>query len=283
MDVQLEKQIRDYFETDFEKELFDAVIKNLNSPNKLSFNNFSYSLRELIRNYLSRIAPDDEIKNSCWYEEVKNDKGNVIITRKQRMGFAVHKWLSPEFVKDELCMDTTDAIKNLLKDIDELNKYTHISEETFGIEDAVKTMESFDVLNDLLEFFMHIKECRTTVVNHIIKYIENELSNQFSIETFNEIDILSTHSKIDGYEIQKYTFDNYYDYGDLEELKFVVEGEVTAILQYGSDFDVKRDDGYEAKMNFPFKANMKAFLKCRSGKIEYSEPEIKIDNNAFFE
>ncbi len=52
------------FETDF----LDASVAYMqNSKDKLAFNSFAYSMRELIRNILERLAPDANIKRCSWY------------------------------------------------------------------------------------------------------------------------------------------------------------------------------------------------------------------------
>ncbi|MBK8625434.1 MAG: hypothetical protein IPN86_07690 [Saprospiraceae bacterium] len=46
-------------------QLFDAAIDNLNaSENKLCYNNFAYSMRELSRHILKDLSPDDKVLNS---------------------------------------------------------------------------------------------------------------------------------------------------------------------------------------------------------------------------
>lgn len=53
--IEIEKRLSG----DFEHDLFDAALYNLNDVhNKLRFNNFAYSLRELTRHILARLAPD---------------------------------------------------------------------------------------------------------------------------------------------------------------------------------------------------------------------------------
>ena len=49
----------------FEKQLFHAALANLeDSKNPIRFNNFAYATRELVRQILSRLAPDDEVFKS---------------------------------------------------------------------------------------------------------------------------------------------------------------------------------------------------------------------------
>ena len=58
------KLIKKYLKDGFEKDFFDACIRNLaDEGNPLRLSNFSYSLRELIREVLSDRAPDERIRN----------------------------------------------------------------------------------------------------------------------------------------------------------------------------------------------------------------------------
>lgn len=43
--------------TQFEQELCEAAFDNLQTKSKLRFNNFAYSIRELSRHILHRLAP----------------------------------------------------------------------------------------------------------------------------------------------------------------------------------------------------------------------------------
>lgn len=58
--------IRNYLEEGFERQLYEASVKNLSyTNNPISLNSFSYSLRELIANYLERASPNDRVKKLC--------------------------------------------------------------------------------------------------------------------------------------------------------------------------------------------------------------------------
>ena len=59
MDVE---EIKKYLEDGYEKDFLDACLRNLaDVENPLRLSNFAYSLRELIREVMSRRAPDDSI------------------------------------------------------------------------------------------------------------------------------------------------------------------------------------------------------------------------------
>lgn len=68
MTDKLRDKISEIVESDFEKALAESSIGQLNEiGNKLRVNNFAYSLRELTRHVLERLAPDDSVRNAVWY------------------------------------------------------------------------------------------------------------------------------------------------------------------------------------------------------------------------
>lgn len=278
MDVELEKTIINHLSTDFERELFNAAIKNLDDTNVLNLNNFAYAIRELIRNFLERLAPDEKVKGAPWYTEVLNAENKVVISRVQRMEYAIHGWLSNEFLEDVLDLNITDTIVDLKMSIGKMSKYTHISPGTFNIPEPQKTEEALTMLNNLLRFLTDIEECKTRVRNVIIEDFNTKIDNIFSIETFDDIDILSTHSTIENFMIHNIM---------LKELGSVIDVEVLGTvytrLQVGSDGDVRRDDGYVTYHAFPFRASCEANIQNTTGEILYEEPDIHIDTCSFFE
>lgn len=279
MDKQLEYSIVPHFKTDFEKDLFKAAIANLDENyDVLSLNNFSYAIRELVRNFLSRLAPDDHVKGAPWYTPIINQDGKESITRKQRMHYAIHGWLTEDILKNKLSLDVADSIDNLNTNIQKMSKYTHINAETFNISSATKTIVSLDMLGDLLRFLMDIEECKGKVRNAIITDFSERIGNSFSIETFDDIDSLSTHSSIEDFGIEGYT---------LKELGETIEveayGHVHTRLQIGSNSDLHRDDGYITYMDFPFTATCVADIHNVSGDIQYSDPEIQINTDDYYQ
>lgn len=278
MDVKLENTIAELLRTDFERELFKAAVVNLDEPNVLSLNNFAYTIRELIRNFLEGLAPDDKVKGAPWYEEQFNSDGKVVITREQRMDYAIHGWLTKDFLNNVLSLDVSDTIKDLKDSISKMSKYTHITPKTFHVTDATKTMEASKMLGNLLRFLLDIKECKGRVRQAIIEDFSSQINDILTLETFDDIDILSTHSTIQDFTIEQI---NLKELGSVIEVE--VHGQVHTRLQIGSDGDVRRDDGYVTYMDFPFVANCVADIQNQTGTIQYEEPEIHIDTYSYYE
>lgn len=60
--------------TKFEHDLCDAAFDNLQTKSKLRSNNFAYSIRELSRHILHRLAPSDDVQRCSWYKPKKMQK-----------------------------------------------------------------------------------------------------------------------------------------------------------------------------------------------------------------
>ena len=134
MDI-LKQSILPYLKTSFEKDLLEAVLFNIeDSRNKLRLNNFAYAARELTRHFLERLAPDEDVCNAPWFKPHNPEKPNMI-TRVQRMKYAIQGYLSDEFFERELNVDFTEVSKNLKNSIDDLSKYTLVNPETFDVDD----------------------------------------------------------------------------------------------------------------------------------------------------
>src|SRR5690242_17209192 len=96
-EVELFEEFKNSLETEFEKKLFQAALNNLkDKENEIRFNNFAYSVRELMRHILERRAPNDQVILCSWYQKPKN----TLVTRKQRIMFLIHGGLSEKFIAD---------------------------------------------------------------------------------------------------------------------------------------------------------------------------------------
>lgn len=242
--------IRNYLDTDFEKELFDAVIENLlDLKNTLRLNNFAYAAREFIRIYLDNRADEKSIKLCTWYDTIKSSGK---ITRRDRMHYIIHKGLSPKYVLDELCIDIDATIKSLLDDIDILSKYTHIS-NTFN-QNTSNNKIAISLFDSLWSFIDTIEKTKKRLCDYFESQISELANNTFVYEFFDDIDMLSTHSSI----TEAYIYSINLVHIDDKQLKFEVSGELTVDLQWGSDSDIKRGDGATAEESVPFSMEIQA-------------------------
>ena len=93
---------------------------------------FSYTIRELMRHVFAYYAPDDMVRSCSWYKEEGNKPGQI--TRRQRVSYMIHSGITPKKLSTLLRKDITDKAKEILNHVDDLSKYTHIEEQTFGIK-----------------------------------------------------------------------------------------------------------------------------------------------------
>ena len=279
MDSAAENSILQHLAPGFEQDLFHAAIANVDdTSNKLRLNNFAYSMRELIRIVLERLAPDTEVVNAPWFNP--NDKDHPDkVTRSQRIKYAIQGWLSDDYVTNTLRIDHQDNDKELRKNIDELSKYTHVTESTFNI-DPVKIAElALGVLCNVQLFLMNVAKARYHVQRAAIDCIDNEMIEEFYYNVQNDIDILATHHEILAYLVTGINPKNQ----DKDTIILEVNGEVQVRLQWGSDGDIRRGDGYETEMSFPFSSTLIASYKNKQGDVHIVSRTIDINTDQFYQ
>ena len=276
---ELKQRIFPYLKTDFEKNLLEAAIKNLeDGDNKLRLNNFAYAARELTRHFLRRLAPDKEVLDAPWFT-VENKAKPKEPTRAQRIKYAIQGYLSDEYLENELHVDLTEVSKNLRKSINDLSKYTHVEPETFDVDETTIVDVSYNIMEDTLRFFVTVTEAQIEVMKAVDACINEEMASQFYIETKDELDILASHYEVLGYLVTELTqLDK-----DDETITMKADGVVRVRLQYGSDGDMRRGDGYETVVKFPFTSTFVANYKNQDGDVHIESANVEIDNDTFFE
>jgi hypothetical protein len=238
------KEIRDYLDTGFEKELFDAVIENLvDFKNSLRLNNFSYAARELLRIYLNNRSNDATIKSCPWFNSETN-KGRT--TWADKMHYIIHKGLSPDYLNNTVGIDMDNVIRTLNKNIDILNKYTHIS-DTFNKNNKDNSIAK-NLFHSLWDFFNLIEGTRKELCDHFITEIADVATNTFVLSIFDAIEGLATHSVIDEAYVETIDIIDF----DNKEIRFEACGTVYVELQWGSNSDFKRGDGARGVASYPF-------------------------------
>lgn len=275
----LKQQLLTYLDTDFEKDLLEAAIHNLEETNnKLRLNNFAYATRELTRHFLNRLAPDEEVRKAPWFKLYDSKKPNLV-TREQKIKYAIQGYFSDEYTKNVLKIDLSEVSSNLLKSINGLSKYTHVNPDTFDAKYEIIDEVYFNIMSDTLRFFMTTLEAQLNVMNAVYACIDEEMVSQFYVETHSNIDMLATHHEVLGYyvnEMKRLAKDD-------ETITMQADGVVKVRLQYGSDSDMRRDDGYETEILLPFSSTFVANYKNHKGDIHIESAQVEVDNNSFFE
>ncbi len=234
--------IKQYLDTDFEKELFSASVAYLqNMSDPLRANSFCYSLRELFRHVFERRAPNDEIIKCSWF---KPETNNGSPSRRQKYIYCVQGGLEPTFVETELNIDVLEPWKKIKDSIDTLSKYTHVGKDTFDISDIKVSLISKKALESLLTIFYMINDAQVELHLSLSSHIDNELLNTFVMNSMSDIDVLSQSSYVEQSEVFEYLLSKI----DSEKLFFDGNGTAYVSLNYG-----KRDDACEINTEFPFK------------------------------
>lgn len=267
--------------TSFEKELCIAAFDNLKVVNKLRFNNFAYSIRELSRHILYRLAPDKDIKLCTWYKPSKNKNDDIVISRADRINYAIHGGFDNNVLAAMgLKSSIEQARKTMLDSIDALNKYTHVNENTFDVPE----LEVETLVDNVIGSFNEFVDVMTNIRRKVISHLENEINHEILIttlyETYSEIDILSTHSSIENYYIDSILVDDITS----QDVSFTINGTVDVRLQYGSDGDQRRDDGYVTNMSFPFRADVSAEIKTSLKRFHLDgDIHFEVDTDEYYE
>jgi hypothetical protein len=236
-----------YLEHGFEQELLEAAFGNLaDCNNKLKYNNFAYSVRELTRHVLHRLAPDEKVVLCSWYAKLPE----IDISRFQRALYAIKGGLDDGFVGSTLGIDVDSISKRLVDIIGRLSKYTHIEPKTFDINTIEGQSLVIEVLQSSTAFFDAIADIRADLVEKYEDLISDQVLDALTAETVGELDELATHYWIEEVCVDDISVDSISDACILIDIC----GSVSVQHQHGSDSDAMRDMGYEFNKSYPLHA-----------------------------
>lgn len=276
----LKNNLKKLLSDSFDKELVDYAFRNLDDKtNSIRLNNFSYVLRELLYRILDREAPHKYVSKSPWFTSmIKWDKTKA--TREQQIQYMMLDKYPNDFVNQILKIDVKAAAEHLNGILKSMNAYTHISPKTTNYSDKDIERKVGNVCKLFTNLFGLIRKIQSKIYDGVAKRIDRELLETMYMETFNEVDILSTHSTIEEYSIQDLTIERITD----RDLKCDVQGFVTIHLQYGSNYDIRNDDGYVTDMSFPFNSSFICTL-TEDGIENYviEQDSINVDTSSFYE
>ena len=102
---------------------------------------------------------------------------------------------------------------------------------------------------------------------------------EFYYNMQDDIDILATHHEILAYMVTGINF----KYQDNDTIALEVNGKVQVRLQWGSDCDIHRGDGYETEMSFPFSSTLIATYKNKQGDVHIASRTIEINTGQFYQ
>jgi len=261
--------------TDFHRSVFAAIILSFEQyENPLRVNNFATGLRELTRLVLDYRAPEKSIKECAWYVEEKNENGKVVITRAQRIKYAVQAGLPDDFVAS-LLVDVPETIRVFQDLTKRMNKLTHLTEQTFGIDGFAADHFAgiaLDTFNMLLET---IDDCRAQLHSAVEDRAQDVLTDDMLEGTITALEEIATHYEIDEVNINGLKLDHM----GPNEIVFKASGIVDCTLQYGSDSDVANDSGMRVDDHYPLTCE---FVADISAPLELKVRKLHVDNSSFY-
>lgn len=196
----------------------------------------------------------------------------------QRVTYIVQGALPADFVENVLKLDVRKTARPLLNSIDRLNRSTHVREDTILDDDENIRVLVDDSLDGLLDIYEAARACREEVHRSLRAEVFDAVLDTLLSETLQELDELSTHTSVDGHEVNDYTI----TFADDEFIELAVDGTVYVELQYGSRSDIRNDMGAILSDAYPYTATMKARV-IEPQLIIRDSVNVRVDNSGFYE
>lgn len=272
------EQLNFFLKDGFEKDLFHAARKNLNTEyHSLTFNNFAYAMRELIRHLLHRSAPDEEIRKCSWFKHDSTSKTGI--TRKHRLQYMIHGGLGAYLLKKmDLEIEINNACDNLISQQKILDSFTHIVPTTFAIPLETSKQLAQECIAAVIKIISIIKQIKNAVFQKIENTLDDHLLESILFESFAEIEILARRASIE----QLYT-------EGFEEIKilpnkvmFTVIGTANCYFEYGSRKEWQEGDGTVLRPSFPFQAQVTVMIEQPFGEA-LSVQGVGINTDSWYE
>ena len=259
------------------KYLDNAIQKLSYLDDPTRYNSFAMVFREMLRKLLEVLSPDTAIKKCIWFELADKNKPNMI-TRAQRIQYAISSGLDTDFVLDELGFDLSEKIKFIKKPYADLNKYVHINDHSFNVEESIGNEFVEKCIDMLYELTSTIVKVRHSLKVRLEKYLYDYIFELFLDVTFDDLDILSTHTRVQGNDINGVSIAKI----DFDDIDIEIFGSVDVELQYGSDGDQRRGDGLIVGDSYPFQ--IEKTIDVRNPlKFDIDENEVQFDTESYYE
>jgi len=269
--------IKDELVGEFEVALYSAALENLSDlDNPLRFNNFAYSMRELIRHVLSRLAPDERVIQCDWYQnETERALG---VSRRQRISFAVKGGLSDSYIEEELGVEIGQLNKRFKIIVNELSKHTHIEEDTFGLDDHKVQDLSKQILTTIQELFETIASCREQIRSLLWGKLDSAAVDVALAETILAVDEIAPHHSIEDVYSETIRVERI----EAESIHYLVEGTIECELQWGSNSDLRKGDGAVLSESFPFRCHLFALVGDPAD-FHVDEGSLQVDTESWWD
>ena len=140
---------------------------------------------------------------------------------------------------ESLGLDISDMQKQLSDAMGELNKNTHVREGTLLQDQAAINSFAANAGTAVGAFFDTIDELRTVLGDCAVHTIGSGVFEKFIETTVDDLDILSTHTQIEGVQVEDAKVVSI----GLSTILYQIEGTVYVQLVWGSGSDFDRGDG----------------------------------------
>ncbi len=272
----LAEKLKPRLANDFQRRLLTATIQSVqDASNPLRLNNFSSSFRELFRHVLVSLAPDHQVTASSWF--VPDEKNGGRVTRAQKVNFVVHGGLDPAYVEEELGIDIDAERKALLKTIDQLNKFTHVNEDSFDSSSEDVGQNAFAACDALQSFLDCADEARNLLCSKVEEQVRDEVVSEAISETILSLDEIATHhciDEVDVHQIEVVSINH-------AEIQFIAYGSVGVQLQWGSNSDVRRGDGAVIQDSYPLTCKFISQVDSPE-ELEVVEDSLCVDTSSWW-
>lgn len=240
--------LKKLLKTEFEHDLFNEAINNLNSNSRIRFSSFAYVIRELIDIILKTRANDEDVKNCIWYEEPINTERKIL--RCQRIRYIVYGGFDKNIFDKIMSFDFENEINKINKYFrDELSSHVHLNENclNYTSKEIEQKINNFEII--INNFLTMIDAVSNRIITFLADKIEEIVTDEFISQTFNDLDILSTHTRVE------YIGNIKIEIKRIESEKVIgtIYGNVCVSLQYGSDRDIDDGIGDIWRDSYPFK------------------------------
>lgn len=250
-----------------------ALIALKDRDNPLRLNYFSTAMRILYEHTMDRLSPRDEVARTSWFKP-ETDDGKP--TRAQRIKFAIHGGLSEEFVKEQLKVEVEPLRKRVVDSFAELSKHIHSREDTIVLDRNEQTKFAEAAVSAMEDFLAVMSECREVVLQPIAEALDGAAVDALLSETIMEVEDLAPHFSVD----ELYVDDISVEHIGADSVTYRVTGSIEVTLQWGSNSDVRNDNGAEVGQSFPFQCEFQ-LPADDPWNLDPAEPKYFVDTSSW--
>ena len=269
-DLNVSEQLTEVLPDAFAKVLLDGSLRVASdTENQVRGNLFAAGMRELLTYCLHLFAPDDDVRETPWFEQAEDTNG---VTRRQRIRYATQRGLSDDFMKSA-GIDIAE-LQNALHDaFKALNQATHVRPgRTIHANEDVQDIVS--KTSAALEDFLRTYESnREQLREKLASDVYRAIMGEFIERTFYTIDIIAGT----GYEVDPMLTLEEVIIEDLTatDISIRVFGEAPVTLHYS-----RGDDGANIRHDFAF---WMQFTASAEAPRDLSLVDYHVDNSSWFE